>query len=109
MFKVNNKNIFIVIEYICSKIKSEKIQFCKDDPSNNNVILENKDEFSRWFKNPTNIYLFIVNNRNNSKRCETCSQLTIKTSERLLLTLNVFRISLSPSVSIDDFVQVNVR
>ena len=47
MFKVNNKNIFIVIEYICSKIKSEKIQFRKDDPSNNNVILENKDEFSR--------------------------------------------------------------
>ena len=30
----------------------------------------------------TNIYLFIVNNSNSRKRCEICSKLTIKTSER---------------------------
>ena len=32
--------------------------------------------------NPTNIYLFKVNNRNTRKSCETCSRLTIKTQER---------------------------
>ena len=31
---------------------------------------------------PKNIYLFIVNNSNTRKRCETCSKLTIKTRER---------------------------
>ena len=29
--------------------------------------------------NPTNIYLFKVNNRNTRKRCEICSKLTGKT------------------------------
>ena len=33
-------------------------------------------------KCPTNIYLFNVNNRNTTKRCEICSKLTIKTPER---------------------------
>ena len=33
-------------------------------------------------KCPTNIYLFIVNNRDTRKRCEICSKLTIKTPER---------------------------
>ena len=47
-----------------------------------------------------NIYLFKDNNRNNGKRCEICSKLTIKTYERrqwhdifllsLLLTLNIY-------------------
>ena len=32
--------------------------------------------------NPANIYLFKVNNRNTIKRCEICSELTIKTTER---------------------------
>ena len=31
---------------------------------------------------PVNIYLFKVNNRNIRKRCEICSKLTIKTTER---------------------------
>ena len=31
---------------------------------------------------PDNIYLFKVNNRNTRKRCEICSELTIKTPER---------------------------
>ena len=31
---------------------------------------------------PVNIYLFKTNNRNTRKKCETCSKLTIKTSER---------------------------
>ena len=29
-----------------------------------------------------NIYLFKVNNRNNRRRCEICTELTIKTLER---------------------------
>ena len=43
---------------------------------------------------PTNIYLFIVNNSNISKRCEIRSKLRIKTPSdvllSLLLTLNIF-------------------
>ena len=35
-----------------------------------------------WSKNPANIYLFNVNNRNTRKRCEIWSKLTIKTPER---------------------------
>ena len=31
---------------------------------------------------PANIYLFKVNNRNTRKRCEICSKLTMKISER---------------------------
>ena len=31
---------------------------------------------------PANIYLLKVNNRNTSKRCEICSNLSMKTSER---------------------------
>ena len=31
---------------------------------------------------PAGIYLLKVNNRNTRKRCETCSELTIKTPER---------------------------
>ena len=31
---------------------------------------------------PTHIYLFKVNNRNTTKRCEICSNLTVKTPER---------------------------
>ena len=31
---------------------------------------------------PTVNYIFKVNNRNTSRRCETCSKLTIKTPER---------------------------
>ena len=63
--------------------------------------------------NPTNIYLFKVNNRNTIKRCEICSKLTIKTPERLdvalvflLLTLNIFH-TLS-TVSIVYLEEVNV-
>ena len=32
--------------------------------------------------NPAFIYLLKVNNRNTRKRCETCSELTIKTPEQ---------------------------
>ena len=51
---------------------------------------------------PANNLLFNINNRNNRKRCEICSQLTIKTTERrqrhyfrvftvsLMLTLDMF-------------------
>ena len=33
---------------------------------------------------PADIYLFKVNNRNTRTRCEICSKLTIKTTERRL-------------------------
>ena len=44
---------------------------------------------------PANIYLFKFNNKNIGKRCEICSELTIKTPKDvvlvfLLLTLNIF-------------------
>ena len=32
-------------------------------------------------KDPANIYLFEVNNRNTRKRCEICSKLTVETPE----------------------------
>ena len=32
--------------------------------------------------NPANIYLFKFNNRNTGKKCEICSELTVKTPER---------------------------
>ena len=41
-----------------------------------------KDVMKVFRANPTNIYLFKVNNRNTRKRCEICSKLTIKTPER---------------------------
>ena len=36
---------------------------------------------SVYTKVPANIYLFKVNNKNNRKRCEKCSKLTIKTPQ----------------------------
>ena len=33
-------------------------------------------------RNPANIYLFKVSNRNTRKKCEICSKLTIKTPEQ---------------------------
>ena len=73
-----------------------------------------KNQFSKSFigiygKNETiakaaGNYMFKVNNRNTTTRCETCSKLTIKTLERcvsLLLTLNIFYTL--PSVSIVNF------
>ena len=49
-------------------------------------------------RNPVDIYLLKVNNRNTRTRCEICSKLTRKTPERrhgvvlvsLLLALNIF-------------------
>ena len=56
---------------------------------------------------PTNIYLFIVSNRNTKKRCEICSKLTIKTPERCS---TVFIVNFTPflSVSIVEFKQESV-
>ena len=39
------------------------------------------------FHFPPNIYLFKFSNRNNGKRCEICSKLTIKTPKRVRLTI----------------------
>ena len=42
-----------------------------------------KGALVNFFKNlfPANIYLFKVNNRNNAKKCEICSKLTLKIPE----------------------------
>ena len=59
-------------------------------------------------RNPANIYLFNVNNRNTRKRCEICSKLTIQTPERrqtLFLLLTYF--TYFSSASIINFEQVN--
>ena len=39
---------------------------------------------------PANFYLIKVNNKNSKKRCEICSKLTIKTSERCYVKLISF-------------------
>ena len=39
-----------------------------------------------------NIYLFKINNRSTRKRCEICSKLTIKTSERRQLSMYLFAV-----------------
>ena len=53
-----------------------------------------------------NIYLFKVNNRSTTKRYETCSKLTIKTSERRWYWTNLTHFS---SGSIADLEYINVN
>ena len=68
-----------------------------------NVSVEVLGDMS-WFMchNPTNIYLFKVNNRSTRKRYEICSK-----RQWLLLTLNILHSGFS-SASLVDFEQVNV-
>ena len=66
-----------------------------------------------YFKISVNIYLFKFNNRNTWKRCEICSNLTIKISERRHwccsgVLINFEHIYTFSSVSVVDFEQVNV-
>ena len=49
-------------------------------PSQENTF--NKVLVEENVTNPTSIYLFKINNRNNRKMCEICSKLIIKTPER---------------------------
>ena len=66
--------------------------------------------------NPANICLFKFNNKNIRKRCETCSKLTMKRSERRLTylipfdVLKYFWTYFTPfsTVSVVDFEQVNI-
>ena len=65
---------------------------------------------------PANIDFFKINNRNNRKRLEICSKLTIKTPKRCLRRLSVVYIVnfkhisyFFSIVSIVDFEQVNIR
>ena len=64
--------------------------------------------------NPSNIYLFKVNIRNMRRRCEICSELTIKTPERRhwrrfgVIIVNWAYFSAFPSISIVASRQVNV-
>ena len=57
--------------------------------SKKGVICESHQEQEEFISNfcttkvTANIYLFKVINRNTRKKCEICSKLTIKTSERL--------------------------
>ena len=67
--------------------------------------------------NPANICLFKFNNKNSRKRCETCSKLTIKRSERRLTylipfdVLKYFWTYFTPfsTVSVVDFEQGNIN
>ena len=66
------------MKYAYSSLKSTATNF---------VVLQSKHfampSFSFIsFISPVNIYLFKVNNRSTRKRCEICSKLTIKTTER---------------------------
>ena len=59
--------------------------------------------------NLANIYLCTANNRNTRKRCEICSELTIKTPERHVFIVNFEHIShLFLVLLLVDFEQVNV-
>ena len=51
---------------------------CKKPPTMK-IIAQNFDKDNAF---PADIYLLKVNNRNNRKRCEICSKLTIQTPER---------------------------
>ena len=63
-----NKHNFASVCFFRFKIKQQ------------NLIIQESKKTKRNF--PANIYLFKVNNKNTRKRCEICSQLTIKTPER---------------------------
>ena len=64
---------------------------------------------------PVDNYMFEVNNRNITARCEICSKLTIKTPERCywrrsgVFIVNSEHISLCSSVSVVNFEQVNAH
>ena len=45
-------------------------------------LVMNKKQKNQLASHPAGIYMFKVNYRNTRKRCEICSQLTIKTPER---------------------------
>ena len=47
-------------------------------------ILEILETFSTFLFCPVGIYLFKVNNRNNSKMCEICLKLTVKTPNNVI-------------------------
>ena len=55
-----------------------------------------------WSPNPVSIYLFKGNNRNTRTRCEICSKLTVKTTERHLAFFTPYS-----SVFLVNFEQVN--
>ena len=67
---------FQVIERFNIKAEEEK----KKRKKKNEKRVAKKKEGSQFY--PAYIYLFKVNYRNTSKRCEICSKLTIKTPER---------------------------
>ena len=48
-----------------------------------NPVYKNQVSYLTLFRAlPANMFLFKVNNRNTKKRCEICSELTIKTPQR---------------------------
>ena len=80
---------FMILNLVCRIKVSENASF-KDfekELSESLVNCSNSfEEFEHMFvtafeKNPTNIYLFKVNNTNTRKRCRIRSKLTIKTPE----------------------------
>ena len=54
----------------------------KNDVRKRQYLNRIRTDKKRINKNTANIYLFKVNNKNNKKRSDICSKLTIKTPER---------------------------
>ena len=53
-------------------------------------FLENIGKYQNKGESPANIYLFKVNNKNNTSRCEICSKLIMKILERHLTSFWCF-------------------
>ena len=78
----HRKGQCVRLRYICSE-KSDKI-FRTLKNLECSFSEEELQRTRRWRveMNPASICLFKINNRNTRKRCEICSELTIKTHER---------------------------
>ena len=74
------KKVFLSAD--CNIISGKKV-FCITDRTIVSVHVSSKRcHFKQLvLYNPANIYLFKVDNRNARKRCEICSNVTIKTPE----------------------------
>ena len=69
--------MLLIVTYKPKEIVAQYFPTTSTDSSN---LLKASKKLA-WCHNPTNIYLFKVNDRNTRKRCEICSKLTIKTTK----------------------------
>ena len=73
------ENLNLVLRISAESCFSDIIVKCN---RNKYYLLFSYHIISKDTSNPNNIYLLKVNNRNSTKRCETCSNLTVKTPKR---------------------------